>query len=142
VERAFNDVGGQFGDVSALTHSREAACLEIDDLRDLVPLRCRDVQACMPLEFLSSVAVCVCLARDGYGVVLRVAEEVAKADSVGAADLLQRVKSGDHVVCFELRQQRSGEARLRCEATKGKILLRAERAQFQAYRVDSKRVEA
>jgi hypothetical protein len=77
--------------------------------------------------------VCVCLARDGYGVVLRVAEEVAKADSVGAADLLQRVKSGDHVVCFELRQQRSGEARLRCEATKGKILLRAERAQFQAY---------
>ena len=86
--------------------------------------------------------VCVCLARDGYGVVLRFAEDVSKADSVGAADRLKSLESGDHAVCFELRKQRSGEASLSCEATKGKMLLRAERAKFQAYGVGGKRVEA
>jgi hypothetical protein len=72
----------------------------------------------MPLGFLSSVAVCVCLACDGYGVVLRLVEEVSKADAGGATDLFQRVKNGDHAISFELRKQRSREAGLCREATK------------------------
>ena len=44
--------------------------------------------------------------------VRRIGEEIAQADAIDLAESGEGRKSGNHVICFELRQKRRGEASL------------------------------
>lgn len=136
MERASDDVGGEFAFDSAFADGRGDSCGEFEDLRDLLCVRCGDVQGSGALGALCAAGVGVSTACDGQRVVLWLAEEVSEADSVYATDALKGVERGHHVVCFELGEQRGGEAGLRGEAREGEVLGGAEGTEFQANGVD------
>ena len=79
-------------------------------------------------------------AGDGDGVVLRFAEEVAMADSEGAADPLEGLERGNHVIRFESGEQCGGAVGLCGETTEGEVLRGAERAQLHSDGVDGERI--
>ena len=137
-ESAFDDVGRQFGKTAAFSESGGRAGRNLDDLRDLMRIGRGNVQRCGAWHLVATSANGVRAARDGDGMMLRFAKEVSEADSVGAADLLQREECGHHVVSLEFREERSGETGLCREARKRQVLCCSECAEFQADGVDGK----
>ena len=136
VQSSFDHVGGEFANAAALADGRGGSGWDFKDLRELVSFCGGDVQGRGPRAMFAATGGDVRSARDGDGVMLRLAEEVAEADSVDGANPLQRLERGNHAVGFELGEQGRRQVGLCSEARKRDVLRGAECAEFEADRVD------
>lgn len=85
VQSSFDHVGGELANAAAFANGRGDSGWDFKDLRELVSFCGGDVQGRGPRAMFAATGGDVRSARDGDGVMLRLAEEVAEADSVDGA---------------------------------------------------------
>jgi len=132
VESAFEHIGGGFRNASAFTGGDGRFGWKSEDLRVKQCLAGWDAQRYLAGGVMFPWLDLVFAPGYGDGVVLRFAEEVAQADSEDAADALEGLERGNHVIGFELGKEGGGEACLRRQPAEGEVLRGAKRTELQS----------
>lgn len=136
----FDHIGGRLGDGSAFASCGGDSSRKGHDLGVQQAVAHGDAQGCLMGDGMFPSLVLAFAACDGDGVVPRFAEEVAQADSEDAADALESLERGDHVICFELGEQGGGAVGLSCQSAECEVLRSAKHAQLQSDGIDRQRI--